>query len=392
VRTVSVDERRARLARRHFLAPGSPAGDPVELARGLVGMHATDPSTVFLAAHARLREPATEQLERALYEDRSILRMIGMRRTLFVFPLELAAVVQAACTESILATQRRRYAKLIEEGGIASDGEAWLEAAGSATLRALESRGEAYASDLSADVPQLREKLRYGEGKTWAGNIGMTSWVLFLLAAEGRIVRCRPRGAWTSSQWSWTSAASWLPSPLPRLEPDAARAELASRWLAAYGPASVADLKWWSGWTLKQTREALAAIDAVEVDLDGEPGIALPDDLEPEPPPEEWAALLPSLDSTVMGWKERAWYLGEHGPSVFDRNGNAGPTVWWNGRIVGGWAGRRDGEIVYRLLEDVGVDAVRAIEAEVQRLGEWLGETRVIPRFATPLAKELVAE
>jgi DNA glycosylase AlkZ-like len=392
VRKFSLDERRARLARRHFLAPGSPPGDPVELAGGLVGMHATDPATVFLAAHARLRKAATAQLERALYEDRSVLRMIGMRRTLFVFPLELAAVVQAACTESIAAAQRRRYAKLIEGGGIASDGEAWLEAAGAATLRALEARGEAYASDLSADVPQLREKLHYGEGRKWAGSTGMTSWVLFLLAAEGRIVRCRPRGAWTSSQWSWTPAASWLPSPLPRLEPDAARAELASRWLAAYGPAGVADLKWWSGWTLKQTREALAAIDVVEVDLDGRPGVVLSADLEPESQPEPWAALLPSLDSTVMGWKERTWYLGEHGPALFDRNGNAGPTVWWNGRIVGGWAGRRDGEIVFRLLEDVGADAVGAIEAEAHRLAEWLGETKVLPRFATPLARELVEE
>jgi hypothetical protein len=90
-----------------------------------------------------------------------------------------------------------------------------------------------------------------------------------------------------------------------------------------------------------------------------------------------------------MGWKERGWYLGEHAPALFDRNGNAGPTVWWNGRVVGGWAGRRDGELVYKLLEDVGVDAVRAIEAEAEQLATWLGEVKVTPRFATPLAKEL---
>jgi hypothetical protein len=389
VEKISVEERRARLARRHFLAPGSAARDPVELAGGLVGLHATDPATVFLAARARLQRSVVEEVEHALYEERSLLRMIGMRRTLFVLPLELAAVVHAACTQSIAAAQRRRYAKLIEEGGIAVDGLAWLDEAAAATLRALEARGEAYASELSADVPKLREKLHYGEGKTWAGSTSMTSWVLFLLAAEGRIVRGRPRGAWTSSQWSWVPAASWLPEPLPRLEPEAARAELASRWLTSYGPAGVADLKWWTGWTLTQTRAALAAIDAVEVDLDGTPGFILAGDLESEPQPEPWAALLPSLDPTVMGWKERVWYLGEHAPALFDRNGNAGPTVWWNGRIVGGWAGRKEGEIVFRLLEDVGAEGVQAIEAEAQRLEAWLGETNVIPRFGTPLVKEL---
>jgi hypothetical protein len=387
VRTISVEERRSRLGRRHFLAPGSRARDAVELSAGLVGLHATDPATVFLSARARGVESA--DLERALYEERSVLRMIGMRRTLFVLPLALAAVVQAACTESILLTSRRRYAKLIEGGGIASDGEAWLDEVGAETLRALEVRGQAFAADLSADVPPLREKVHFGEGKTWASSTGMTSWVLFLLAAEGRAVRGRPRGAWTSSQWCWAPAEAWLEEPLPRLEPDAARVELASRWLAAFGPATVADLKWWTGWTLTQTRAAIGAIEVVEVDLDGVPGFVLPGDLEPEPEAEPWAAFLPSLDPTVMGWKERDWYLGEHAPALFDRNGNAGPTVWWNGRVVGGWAGRKDGDVAYRLLEDVGADGVRAIETEADQLQSWLGESKVTPRFGTPLAKEL---
>src|SRR5207244_6902270 len=230
-------------------------------------------------------------------------------------------------------------------------------------------------------------KLHFGAGKKWAGSLSMTTWVLFLLAAEGRIVRARPRGAWTSSQWRWVPAASWLPAPLPLLEPEAACAELARRWLRAYGPARVADLKWWSAWTLAQTRAALAAIGAVEVDLDGTPGVVLPDDVEREPQPEPWAALLPALDPTVMGWKERSWYLGEHGPALFDRSGNAGPTVWWNGRIVGGWAALRDGRVAFRLLEDVGADALAAVEAEAARLGAWLGETNLTPRFGTPLER-----
>jgi hypothetical protein len=388
MRTITAEERRARLARRHFLVGG--AQDPVELAGGLVGLHATDPVTVYLAARARLREPTVEALEAALYDDRSLLRMIGMRRTLFVLPLDLAAVVQAACTEGIEAAQRRRYAKLIEEGGLAKDGAAWLEEAAEAAYAALEARGSAYASELSKEVPVLRERLEFGEGKTWAGSVGMTTWVLFLLAAQGCIARGRPRGAWTSSQWSWWPAGAWLSAPLERLEPEAARTELAARWLASFGPAEVNDLKWWTGWTLTHTRAALAAVGAVEVDLDGRDGVVLPDDLEPDPEPEPWAALLPALDPTVMGWKERAWYLGEHAPQLFDRNGNAGPTVWWNGRVVGGWAGRRDGEIAFALLEDVGAEGSREIAAEAERLQEWLGETRIVPRFPTPLARDLV--
>jgi hypothetical protein len=104
-----------------------------------------------------------------------------------------------------------------------------------------------------------------------------------------------------------------------------------------------------------------------------------------------FAALLPALDTTVMGWTERHWFLGSHGPQVFDRSGNAGPTVWWDSRVVGGWTQRKSGEVVYRLLEDVGTDAVRAVDREVERLSTWLGPARVTPRFRTPLERELAS-
>jgi len=126
------------------------------------------------------------------------------------------------------------------------------------------------------------------------------------------------------------------------------------------------------------------------VDLDGQAGVLLADDdvlPDDEPPPV--AALLPALDPTPMGWQSRSWYLGPHGASLFDRTGNIGPTVWWEGRIVGGWAQRASGEVRYRLLEDVGADAVRGVEAEVARLTAWLGEARATPRFRTPLEREL---
>jgi hypothetical protein len=102
-------------------------------------------------------------------------------------------------------------------------------------------------------------------------------------------------------------------------------------------------------------------------------------------------ALLPALDPTTMGWQGRAWYLGPHGPLLFDRNGNAGPTVWVDGRVVGGWAQRSNGEVIHRLLEDVGADAAGAVDDAAAALTAWLGDVRIKPRFPTPLARELIA-
>ena len=119
-----------------------------------------------------------------------------------------------------------------------------------------------------------------------------------------------------------------------------ARVELARRWLLVFGPAPVADLQWWAGWTGGQTKAALAALPVREVGLDGQPGVLLAGDEDFDDGPGPVAALLPALDPTPMGWQSRDWYLGPHGPALFDRTGNIGPTVWWEGRIVGGWAQR----------------------------------------------------
>jgi hypothetical protein len=388
---IGVAERRARLAVRHHLAPAARAADVVTVARDLVALHATDPSAVYLAARARLRSPSVEEVSRALYDERTLIRILGMRRTMFVLPVELMPVVQAACTRAIAVVERRRTEQFLAQSGIAEDAGSWLAEVEDATVAALERRGEALSTELSVDEPRLAVQIRVAEGKSYAASQSVASRVLPLLAAYGRVVRGRPRGSWTSSQYRWSTVEAWLPAGVPELKPEEARVELARGWLRAFGPAPVADLKWWSGWTLGHTRAALAEIGPVEVDLDGEPGIALADDLEPAPAPEPHAVLLPGLDPTVMGWQARGWFLGAHKEALFDTNGNAGPSVWWDGRIVGGWTQRKDGEVVVRLLEDVGADASAAVATEAARLQEWIGPIRVTPRFRTPLERALTA-
>jgi len=390
VRRISDRERRARLAILHHLAPSAKATDVVALAGQMVGLHSTDPATVVLAAAARVKPPTVEGVERALYDDRTLVRTLCMRRTLFVIPIELVPIVQAAVTDALVAPERTRTVRMIEGAGIARDGARWLRHAEAETMAAIEARGEVTGADLSKLVPRLRKQIPYGEGKTWAGKMGMTTRVLFLLACEQRVVRGRPVGSWTSTRYRWAPMTSWLPEGIPALKPDEARAELARRWLAAFGPGTVADLKWWTGWTLGQTRKAIAELDTVEVALDhGATGIVLAGDDAPVRSPKPWAALLPSLDPTTMGWAERAWYLGPHKSALFDRAGNAGPTVWWDGRIVGGWTQRADGEIVWRVLDDIGRDGRRAVERQIERLQAWLDGAIVLPRFPTPLFQEL---
>jgi Winged helix DNA-binding domain len=388
-------ERRRRLAIRHGLvAAGAP--DPSVVARQMVALHSTDPATVYLSIRARMPQVTPGGIEESLYERRDLIRMLGMRRTVFVVPAESVPVVQAGATDRIARDQRARLLKLLGQAAAVADPEPWLADLERSVLRVLADHGgTGTAAELAAAEPRLRTTVTLAAGTANEVSQAITSRVLLVLAAHGHIVRGKPVGSWLSQQYRWWLTEHWLPGgPAARSGPAGeadAKAELARQWLRAFGPAPLADLKWWTGWTMTQARQVAAGLGVVEVDLDGVTAVALDDDLGLTADPGDWVALLPALDPTVMGWSDRAWFLGPHGKALFDNTGNAGPTIWAGGRIVGGWAQRGSGEIVVRMLEDVGADATKLIEAEADRLGSWLGGVRVIPRFRTPTERELSA-
>ncbi|MFK0292577.1 winged helix DNA-binding domain-containing protein [Streptomyces sp. NPDC090442] len=391
---ITAGQRRARLIHRQLLAPEGRVRTPEAVAEALVGLHATDPATVFLATAARMHRPTVATIERALYADDATVGADGtpplerircMRRTMFVLPAYLAPAVRSATVRDIRRHRADTLARLRDAVG-------WDErryaAAEQATLAALVARGAATAAQLAADIPALREQIVTSPGKPYESRQRVSSSVLGVLAAEGRIRRARPAGSWTSAQFRWAPAR-----PLPQIPVGAAKTTLARHYLKAFGPITVDDLKWWTGWGLTDARKALAAAGAQAVDLDDHgTGYLLPEDLDTPTAPEPAAALLPGLDPTPMGWRHRDWYLDpDHTKALFDRNGNIGPTVWWNGRIVGAWAQHPEGHLNHRLLTDPGREAHAAIRNEIDRLTAFLDGTRVTPCYRTPLERHLAA-
>lgn len=394
---VGVAERRGRLAGR--LLRG--AGSCEEVVEALVALHATDPATVFLTVAARLREPGSgvAALEDALYgETGSLVRMLAMRRTMFVVSRDAAPTVYAAAGRQIAAKEHKGLLAYLAEGG--GWDETWLEDVQDQVRAALDTHGETSGAGLSKLVPGLREQVLVAAGKPYETRQNVASRIIRTMAAQGRIERRRPAGSWTSSQFRWANA-----EPLPEVPVAEARAGVVKAWLGAYGPGTAADLKWWTGWSLTEVRKALAAVGAQEVLLDEGAGYVLPGDAEPRtggprtdvrrtdvPPPA--ATLLPALDPAPMGWQDRDWFLPQsHRAALFDRSGNVGPTVWWGGEVIGGWAHRADGTVGWRLLADRGAEAADAVEAAAGRLTAFLadGGVTVTPRFRTPLERELSA-
>lgn len=164
--------------------------------------------------------------------------------------------------------------------------------------------------------------------------------------------------------------AAWLGEPAAAASERVGYAALVGHWLRSFGPGTEADIVWWLGATKAAVRTALRDVEAVGVELDsGETGYLLPGDEAADPDPGPWAALLPALDPTTMGWKQREFYLDpSYVPYLFDTNGNGGTTAWLDGRIVGCWVQDDDARVRVIPVGDLRARDRRRLDAEAERL------------------------
>lgn len=374
VRHIDDVERRHRLARRHALAPSHRRDDPRAVVDAMGVLHATEASTVYLSVAARTTAVTVGDVDRALYEDRSIVKQLAMRRTMFVLPRDLLPFAWGSASARVALSERKKIAKDLVASGVTADPDAWLAAAADSIREVLV--GEALpAQEIRRRCPpEIDVRVDPAPGSKWGGESPILPRLLTWLGAEGAIVRGENDGHWRTSRPRWLPMEAWLGTSPEPMNAESGYAELVRRWLVTFGPGTETDIVWWLGATKTIVRRALAELGAVPVSLDaGTVGWVLPDDLRPVPVPEPWVALLPTLDPTTMGWKERGFYLDPAlAPLLFDSVGNAGTTAWVDGRIVGCWVQDDDGRVRPVVTVDLPADARSALDAEAERLTGWL--------------------
>lgn len=386
MRAVSDAERRARLVERHGL--GHRYATVEEATRAMTAWHATEAATVHLAIWARVRGVTVGDVEGALYAERSIVKQLAMRRTLFGFPRDLLPAVWGSAAARVAAQQHRQLLKVVPD-------EAWAERAYAATLDVLADGEPRTSAELNALVPGLDDRVSIGGPNTrWGAEVPVGRWVLTTLGARGEIQRAANAGHWRRNAPTWTTTEHWLGEPPRRMAAGQGYAELVACWLWTFGPGTETDIVWWLGATKGAVRKALAEVGAAQVGLEpGGTGWVLPDDpfldLTSHDEADPIAALLPTLDPTVMGWKERGFYLDAADVAyLFDTNGNAGNTAWWGGRIVGCWLQDDDARVRVVLRGDPGDEARRALDAEAERLTDWLDGVVVTNVYASSMMRQ----
>ncbi|MGB3956217.1 MAG: winged helix DNA-binding domain-containing protein [Brooklawnia sp.] len=391
VRKIDERERRARLAVRHGLHPAHRLADVLATTRAMTALHATEAPSVYLSVQARTIDVTPADIDHALYVERSVVKQLAMRRTLFVFPRDLLAATLGSASARVAIEQRRLITRDVEQHGVADDGAAWLASATAAIQRRLSGSEPLSARQLREEVPELTGTVAVNPDKKYGGTFPIAPRVLTMMGAEGVVTRGPNAGNWWTARLTWTLMDEWLGGHVTPLSPEEGYAELVRRWLRTFGPGTLDDIQWWLGSTKNAARAALAAVDAVPVELaGGATGWLLPDDVEPVAEVGPWAALLPTLDPTTMGWRSRDFYLDPaHTRLLFDSNGNGGNTAWWDGRIVGTWVQDDAAAVQVILLPGVGQFVGKmgraALDAEAGRLTRWLDGVRITNVYKSQL-------
>lgn len=305
--------------------------EPSAALNAQLGLYGFGPS-LYPGLLARYRDLSFSEVGRALDEERSLVRLDGMRLSLFAVPRPLFPVLVQAYRQNHTAFLDRFLAKF----GLSGE-----------EIEQLTERALALLQDQNLTTAQIKKVLAPLSTPAQAG----FSYLLARAAAQGLVVRARTRGSWKSTQFEWALLENWLPGlDLEALDPAEARLALAREYFAAYGPATLADFRWWSGLSAEEAAATLESLaeELVRIEIRGLEGEYLlrRQDLEallacPEegfPPEAPALSLLPVWDAYLMAYRSRRRYLEEACyDRVYDRSGNCAPVILLNGSVAGVW-------------------------------------------------------
>jgi uncharacterized protein YcaQ len=352
--------------RRHRLIDRAPQEEMLDVVSRIGGLHAQVMSSAELTLHARVEGLEREAVARALWEERSLVKLWAMRGTLHLLPAaELDTWLGALATYDhylkpawlrAFEITEEQLERLVDVIGEALDGRPLTrEELGAAVARI-------------AGEPELADKVQ-------------GSWGPYLKPASFRGRLCF--GPSEGQKVRFTRPDSWLGRELTPPEPEAALREVTRRHLGAFGPAARADLaRWWSVQPARAGRmlEALGE-EVAEVDVEGTQGWMLrehADQAAAEEPPERLVRLLPGFDMWVIGAARDAAVLLDPAEKkrVYRNQGWISPVLLVNGRMDGVWKHERKGRRLTVTIEPFGKLpkwARKEAEAEAERLRAFLG-------------------
>lgn len=352
--------------RRHHLAEPVARTARLGAVADLAGLHAQVMASAELSWWARVRELGREDLPGALWRERALVKTWAMRGTLHLLPAAELGLWTAALG---VLEERQRAPGVLNRIGVSRDE---CDAITEAIPRALEG-SELTREALAGEVGRLA-----GDARLRDAILGQYGDQLLKPAAfRGTLCFAPSEGA----RVRFTHPATWL-GGVAAADPEEGARWLARRYLAAYGPASAADLGRWTGTTAAQGKAWLALLgdEAVPVDVDGERLTMLAEHVGAAAAagPAGAVRLLPAYDALTASTPKQAEAViaDEHRPRVWQSAGRLAPVVVVDGRMVATWRHERRGDrLAVRVAPFAALssEARAGAEAEAARLAAFLG-------------------
>jgi len=362
----------AAQAAAHVLAKQGLAGgrlpSVLDAVEATAGIYSTAP-TCYLSSAARVEGFRLADLDKELYAARSAARVRCMRGMAYIAPTELMPVL-FSCTGEARDRTITRIGKVTGLGG-------------DRVLGLADRIEAAMAGRPPMSVPEIRKAL----GTVEPEERDAIPMAVALLGRFGRIVRAQVRGGWRSDNFTYARWADWMGELPAEMDAAEARIELARRYLRAFGPATVDDLKWWSGWTKRDATPALTSLaesgEIIRVSVDGVDSWLPADETIGEAVPS--VRLLPIWDAYFMAYATsgRARQVAPSDyPRVYDKSGNGTSVVLQDGMAAGIWELDADGGLI--TVAPFGDLRWPEIEDEIGHLSAAIGTDLRLERAPEP--------
>ncbi len=382
------------LFRKQHLTLETRARDVTALAHSIGPIRATPATTLYIGTWARMTDLQTQQLDEALYQERTLARIQALHARLYAVPtqdLEAYFCVARPLLRLGLADldtllyptsdRERDVADLIERHSSHQLAQRVLEI--------MSTQGSATIDELAELLPELRRRVPHDPENPGLGHSLLGTRLIPAMCAEGMLIRAETHGGWRSDLYSYATMASWLPtveleSKVCREAMRQALLRVVRAYVWAYGPVTIGDVQQWlGGLPRRQIVSALMRLQGlVSLQVEGSQGDYvlfeeqvedLLDDAEEEPA----AALLPARDALPMAYSDPTRFLDPpYVERIYDRAGEALGTVWLDGRIIGTWwVQNRDQRILVRVFEQQGPETLALVGEQARSLAKLLDFT-----------------
>lgn len=313
---------------KHHLTDGSTTDDILKIVRDIGGLHATLSTTPYISLFLRTKNFKRQDLDEVLYTKRLLGKVRYARKTVYILPKDLVTTAYSAMNSLLLT----RFEIYIQHLGLTHDEYEEL----THTILAIVKGSGMTTKEIKAELVKNSTKKER--------NI---SAIVNLMCDQGLLIRGEPRSGWKSNIHTYYSFDEYFPDlDLDEMGESSARKRMVAQYIKSYGPVSVKDISWWTGFPRAEVKQLLddmgQELTTVRIsDFEG-PFIILTSDkgrmnsVKSMTKPQ--VSLLPALDPYIMGYKDRGRFLDEKiYDFIYDRSGNATYSILIDGRIEGVW-------------------------------------------------------